>query len=56
MAEKKLLEQEWAQVMQEKSQQPLRSVCLSCLKEEDWRRRARLVLKEVEEALEEDLL
>nr|XP_020030373.1 coiled-coil domain-containing protein 127 [Castor canadensis] len=52
--EKKLLEQEWAQVMQEKSQQPLRSTYLNCLKEEeDWQRRARLVLKEVGEALME---
>ncbi|XP_010602661.1 coiled-coil domain-containing protein 127 [Fukomys damarensis] len=53
--EKKLLEQERAQVMQEKSQlQPLRSVYLSCLEEqENWERRARLMLKEVGEALAE---
>lgn len=53
--ERKLLEQERARVMQEKSQlQPLRSVYLSCLEEEeDWQRRARLVLKEVGEALVE---
>ncbi|XP_053069891.1 coiled-coil domain-containing protein 127 isoform X1 [Acinonyx jubatus] len=53
--EKKLLEQERAQVMQEKRQlQPLRSTYLSFLeKEEDWQRRARLVLKEFEDALTE---
>ncbi|XP_045299573.1 coiled-coil domain-containing protein 127 [Leopardus geoffroyi] len=53
--EKKLLEQERAQVMQEKRQlQPLRSTYLSLLeKEEDWQRRARLVLKEFEDALTE---
>ncbi|CAO2622000.1 Coiled-coil domain-containing protein 127 [Lemmus lemmus] len=41
--------------MQEKSQlRPLRSVYLSCLEEEDdWQRRAQLVLKEVGEALVE---
>ncbi|XP_049504892.1 coiled-coil domain-containing protein 127 [Panthera uncia] len=53
--EKKLLEQERAQVMQEKRQlQPLRSTYLSFLeKEEDWQRRARLVLREFEDALTE---
>ncbi|OBS57241.1 hypothetical protein A6R68_11633, partial [Neotoma lepida] len=53
--ERKLLEQERAQIMQEKSQlQPLRSIYLSCLEEEDdWQRRAQLVLKEVGEALVE---
>ncbi|XP_014639715.1 PREDICTED: coiled-coil domain-containing protein 127-like [Ceratotherium simum simum] len=53
--EKKLLEQERAQVMQEKRQlQPLRNAYLSCLeKEEDWQRRARLLLKEFEDALTE---
>uniref|UniRef100_A0A384DJ01 Coiled-coil domain containing 127 n=3 Tax=Ursus TaxID=9639 RepID=A0A384DJ01_URSMA len=53
--EKKLLEQERAQVMQEKRQlQPLRSAYLSFLeKEDDWQRRARLVLKEFEDALTE---
>nr|XP_004670693.1 coiled-coil domain-containing protein 127 [Jaculus jaculus]XP_044995154.1 coiled-coil domain-containing protein 127 [Jaculus jaculus]XP_044995155.1 coiled-coil domain-containing protein 127 [Jaculus jaculus] len=53
--ERKLLERERAQVMQEKSQlQPLRSVYLSCLEEEeDWQRRARLLLREVGEALVE---
>ncbi|XP_008071012.1 coiled-coil domain-containing protein 127 [Carlito syrichta] len=53
--EKKLLEQERAQVMQEKRQsQPLRSTYLSCLeKEEDWQRRAKLLLKEFEAALTE---
>ena len=41
--------------MQEKSQlQPLKSVYLSCLEEEDdWQRRAQLMLKEVGEALVE---
>lgn len=55
MEEKKLLEREWAQVMQERSQlQPLRSAYLSRLEEEeDWQRKARLVLKEVGEALAE---
>lgn len=48
--EKKLLEQERAQVLQEK-RQPLRSAYLSCLdKEADWQRRARLLLREFEEA------
>lgn len=53
--ERKLLEQERAQIIQEKSQrQPLRRAYLSCLEEEDdWQRRAQLVLKEVGEALEE---
>ncbi|XP_077874899.1 coiled-coil domain-containing protein 127 isoform X2 [Ictidomys tridecemlineatus] len=53
--EKKLLEREWAKVMQERSQlQPLRSVYLSRLEEEeDWQRKARLMLKEVGEALAE---
>lgn len=53
--EKKLLEQERAQVMQEKRQvQPLRSAYLSCLgQEEDWQRRARLLLKDIEGALSE---
>jgi hypothetical protein len=53
--EKKLLEQERAQIKQEKSRlQPLRNVYLSCLQEEDdWQRRAQHVLKEVGEALEE---
>ncbi|XP_045856640.1 coiled-coil domain-containing protein 127 [Meles meles] len=53
--ERKLLEQERAQVMQEKRQlQPLRSAYLSFLeKEDDWQRRARLVLKEFEDALAE---
>ncbi|XP_006876968.1 PREDICTED: coiled-coil domain-containing protein 127 [Chrysochloris asiatica] len=53
--EKKLLEQERARVMQEKRQlQPLRSVYQSCLEEEeDWQRRARLLLKDFEEALTE---
>lgn len=53
--ERKLLEQERAQVMQEKRQlQPLRSAYLSFLeKEGDWQRRARLVLKEFEDALTE---
>lgn len=53
--EKKLLEQERAQVMKEKRQlQPLRSAYLSCLeKEEDWQRRAQLLLKEFEGALSE---
>nr|XP_053769469.1 coiled-coil domain-containing protein 127 isoform X1 [Desmodus rotundus] len=53
--EKKLLERERAQVMQEKRQlQPLRNAYLSCLeKEEDWQRRARLLLKEFEGALSE---
>lgn len=51
--EKKLLEQERAQVLQEK-RQPLRSAYLSCLdKEADWQRRARLLLREFEEALAE---
>ncbi|XP_006900237.1 PREDICTED: coiled-coil domain-containing protein 127 [Elephantulus edwardii] len=51
--EKKLLEQERAQVMQEK-RQPLRRVYESCLeREEDWQRRARLLLKEFEDALSE---
>ncbi|XP_063113972.1 coiled-coil domain-containing protein 127 [Cavia porcellus] len=55
LEEKKLLEQERAQVMQEKSQlQPLRAVYLSCLEEqEDWQRRARLMLQEVGETLAE---
>ncbi|XP_060047044.1 coiled-coil domain-containing protein 127 [Erinaceus europaeus] len=49
--EKKLLEQERAQVLQERKQ-PLRSAYLRCLgKEEDWQRRARLLLREYEEAL-----
>ncbi|KAM5168075.1 coiled-coil domain-containing protein 127 isoform 1-T2 [Callospermophilus lateralis] len=53
--EKKLLEREWAKVMQERSQlQPLRSVYLSHLEEEeDWQKKARLMLKEVGEALAE---
>ncbi|KAM5264078.1 coiled-coil domain-containing protein 127 [Ctenodactylus gundi] len=53
--ERKLLEQERAQIMQEKSQrQPLRSVYLNCLEEEEnWQRRAQLMLKEVGEALAE---
>ncbi|XP_027625651.1 coiled-coil domain-containing protein 127-like [Tupaia chinensis] len=53
--EKKLLEQERAQVMQEKRQmQSLRGVYMSYLeKEEDWQRRARLLLKEFEAALTE---
>lgn len=53
--EKKLLEQERAQIMQEKRQaQPLRSVYLSCLgQQDDWQRRARLLLKDIEEALSE---
>lgn len=53
--ERKLLEQERAQVMQEKRQlQPLRNAYLSCLgQEEDWQRRARLLLKEFEDALTE---
>lgn len=53
--EKKLLEQERAQVMQEKRQvQPLRNAYLSCLqKEENWQRRARLLLKEFEAVLTE---
>lgn len=53
--EKKLLEQERAQVLQEKRQvQPLRSAYLSCLgQEEDWQRRARLLLKDVEGVLSE---
>lgn len=53
--EKKLLEQERARIMQEKRQlQPLRSVYLNCLEEEDnWQKKAQLVLKEVGEALEE---
>lgn len=53
--EKKLLEQERAQVLQEKRQvQPLRSAYLSCLgQEEGWQRRARLLLKDVEGALSE---
>lgn len=53
--EKKLLEQERAQVMKEKRQlQPLRSAYLSCLeKEEDWQRRAQVLLKEFEVALSE---
>ncbi|XP_012629595.1 coiled-coil domain-containing protein 127 [Microcebus murinus] len=51
--EKKLLEQERARVMQEKRQlQPLKAVYLSCLeKEDDWQRRAKLLLKEFEDAL-----
>lgn len=53
--EKKILEQERAQVMKEKRQlQPLRSAYLSCLeKEEDWQRRAQMLLKEFEVALSE---
>ncbi|XP_017375900.1 coiled-coil domain-containing protein 127 [Cebus imitator] len=53
--EKKLLEEERAQVMQEKRQvQPLRSAYLSCLqKEENWQRRAGLLLKEFEAVLTE---
>ncbi|KAM9695135.1 coiled-coil domain-containing protein 127 isoform 1-T3 [Trichechus inunguis] len=53
--EKKLLEQERARVMQEKRQlQPLRGAYQSCLeREEDWQRRARLLLKEFEDALTE---
>ncbi|XP_003802051.1 coiled-coil domain-containing protein 127 [Otolemur garnettii] len=53
--EKKLLEQERAQVIQEKKQlQPLRAEYLSYLeKEDDWQRRARLLLKEFEDALTE---
>ncbi|XP_048224435.1 coiled-coil domain-containing protein 127 [Perognathus longimembris pacificus] len=53
--ERKLLEQERARVLQEKSQvQPLRSVYLSCLEEEqDWQKKAQLTLKEVGEALME---
>lgn len=53
--EKKLLEQERAQVLQEKRQlQPLRSAYLHCLaQEEDWQRRARLLLREFEVALTE---
>ncbi|KAG8512410.1 LOW QUALITY PROTEIN: Coiled-coil domain-containing protein 127, partial [Galemys pyrenaicus] len=51
--EKKLLEQERAQVMREK-RQPLRSAYLSCLKrEEDWQQRARRLLGELEKALTE---
>uniref|UniRef100_A0A8B9Y580 Coiled-coil domain-containing protein 127 n=1 Tax=Bos mutus grunniens TaxID=30521 RepID=A0A8B9Y580_BOSMU len=46
--EKKLLEQERAQVLQER-RQPLRSAYLRCLgQEEDWQRRARLLLSEFE--------
>ncbi|XP_069347988.1 coiled-coil domain-containing protein 127 [Eulemur rufifrons] len=53
--ERKLLEQERAQVMQEKRQwQPLRTAYVSCLeKEEDWQRRAKLLLREFEDALVE---
>ncbi|KAI5141739.1 coiled-coil domain-containing protein 127 [Manis pentadactyla] len=53
--EKKLLEQEQARVMREKRQlQPLGSAYLSYLeKEDDWQRRARLLLKEFEDALTE---
>ncbi|KAM4875867.1 coiled-coil domain-containing protein 127 isoform 2-T2 [Thomomys bottae] len=53
--ERKLLEQERAQIKQEKSQlQPLRSVYLSCLEDEqDWQRKAQLMLKEIGEALVE---
>ncbi|XP_045422038.1 coiled-coil domain-containing protein 127 [Lemur catta] len=53
--EKKLLEQERAQVMQEKRQwQPLRAAYLSCLeREEDWQRRAKLLLSEFGDALVE---
>ncbi|XP_036871504.2 coiled-coil domain-containing protein 127 [Manis javanica] len=53
--EKKLLEQERARVMREKRQlQPLGSAYLSYLeKEDDWQRRARLLLKEFEDALTE---
>ncbi|XP_004698168.1 coiled-coil domain-containing protein 127 [Echinops telfairi] len=53
--EKKLLEQERARVLQEKGQlQPLRSAYQSCLAgEEDWQRRARLLLQDFEEALTE---
>ncbi|XP_058162672.1 coiled-coil domain-containing protein 127 [Dasypus novemcinctus] len=53
--EKKLLEQERAKVMQEKKQlQPLRSAYQSCLeKEENWQKRASLLLKEFEDALTE---
>ncbi|DAA17749.1 coiled-coil domain-containing protein 127 [Bos indicus] len=51
--EKKLLEQERAQVLQER-RQPLRSAYLRCLgQEEDWQRRARLLLSEFEAALTE---
>ncbi|XP_007953979.1 coiled-coil domain-containing protein 127 [Orycteropus afer afer] len=51
--EKKLLEQERARVMQAK-RHPLRSAYQSCLeREEDWQRRARLLLKEFEDALTE---
>uniref|UniRef100_A0A8C3VX40 Coiled-coil domain containing 127 n=1 Tax=Catagonus wagneri TaxID=51154 RepID=A0A8C3VX40_9CETA len=51
--EKKLLEQERARVLQEKSQ-PLRSLYLSFLDEEEgWQRRAGLLLRELEVALTE---
>ncbi|KAM6224731.1 coiled-coil domain-containing protein 127 [Rhynchocyon petersi] len=51
--EKKLLEQERAQVMQEKRQlQPLKSAYESYLeREEAWQKKAHLLLKEFEEAL-----
>ncbi|XP_047411187.1 coiled-coil domain-containing protein 127 [Sciurus carolinensis] len=53
--ERKVLERERAQVMQERSRvQPLRSAYLSRLEEEeDWQRKARRVLQEVGEALAE---
>lgn len=53
--EKKLLEQERAQVLQEKRQlQPLRSAYLHCLAQEgDWQWRAQLLLREFEAALTE---
>ncbi|KAM9050554.1 LOW QUALITY PROTEIN: coiled-coil domain-containing protein 127-like [Megaptera novaeangliae] len=50
--QKKLLEQEQARVLLERA--ALRSAYLSCLdKEEDWQRRARLLLREFEDALTE---
>ncbi|XP_002723241.1 coiled-coil domain-containing protein 127 [Oryctolagus cuniculus] len=52
--EKKLLEQERAQLMHERQVQPLRGAYLRCLeREDDWQQRARLLLKEFEEALTE---
>ncbi|XP_024587738.1 coiled-coil domain-containing protein 127 [Neophocaena asiaeorientalis asiaeorientalis] len=51
--EKKLLEQERARALQEKGQ-PLRSAYLSYLgKEEEWQQRARLLLRDFEDALTE---
>ncbi|KAB1281267.1 Coiled-coil domain-containing protein 127 [Camelus dromedarius] len=51
--ERKLLEQERARVLRENAQ-PLRRAYLSCLdREEDWQRRARLLLRELEGALTE---